>query len=221
MRIRPLNHIQFNNRRGFTFVELMIALSVSAIILAAVATLVYAAGAANDTNDNTGQMQAKLRYTTLKISELIKGSRLICNAGSGRIILWDSDDNMDGLIGIEEVTYIEVIDQYQLNGLRLVTFDSASGSTDSTTLSISFLKNSWSRNWLESYFVMRQTVLLKPDECRDVQLAADAWSPLSRLASVSFNLVENGRKHYYQIRAAVRCWAGSLLVDGELPGSTL
>jgi hypothetical protein len=197
----------------------MVALSVSAIILAAVATLVYAAGAANDTNDNTGRMQAKLRYTTLKISELIKESRLICDAGSGHIILWDSDDNMDGLIGIEEVTYIETINY--LDGLRLVTFNSASGSADSTTLSISFLKNSWSRNWLESYFAMRQTVLLRPVECRNVQLEVDAWPPLSHLATVSFYLVEDGRKHHYQIKAAVRCWAGELLVDGELSGSTL
>jgi hypothetical protein len=193
----------------------MVALSVSAVILAAVATLVYAAGAANDTNDNTNRMQAKLRYTTLKISGLIKESRLICDAGIGRIVLWDSDDNMDGRIGVEEVTYIETIDRS--NGLRLVTFNSG---TSGTTLSTSFLRKSEARSWLESHYGLRQTKLLGPVECRDIRFAVDVWPPLSQLASVSFNLVENGRKHHYQIRAAVRCWAGSLLVGGELPSGT-
>jgi hypothetical protein len=194
----------------------MVALSVSAVILAAVATLAYAVGAANDTSDNTSQVQVKLRYTTLKISGLIKGSRLICDAGIGYILLWDSDDNMDGRIGIEELTYIETINK--LNGLRLVTFNSG---TSGTTLSIDFLKNGGARSWLGSNYVLSQTVLLRPVECGNVQFAVDILPPLSQLASVSFYLVENGLKHHYQIRAATRCWAGSLLIGGKLPGSTL
>lgn len=207
MRIRPLNHIRFNSRRGFTFVELMVALSVSAVIFAAVATLAYAVGAANDTSGDTSQMQAKLRYTTLKISGLIKGSRLICDAGTNYILLWDSDDNMDGRIDINEVTYIEAIKESY--GLRLVTFNSGMSGT---TLSIDFLQKSDTRKWLEENYVLSQTELLGPDECANIQFTVDVSPPASQLASVSFHLVENGVNHYYQITTAVvRCWAGSLL----------
>jgi len=51
---------------GFTFVELLIAMVVTSIVLTAVATLAYAMGTANDSSNDTAVKQAHghfgLRY---------------------------------------------------------------------------------------------------------------------------------------------------------------
>ena len=55
-------------KRGFTLVELLLALIVTGIILTAVTTLAFAVGAANDATDDTSQKQAQVRFATLRIS---------------------------------------------------------------------------------------------------------------------------------------------------------
>ena len=57
------NRRLFSARRpgGFTLAELLVALTVSSIILAAVAALAYAVGSANDSTDDTERKQAQVR----------------------------------------------------------------------------------------------------------------------------------------------------------------
>ncbi|MHC4558900.1 MAG: PilW family protein, partial [Planctomycetota bacterium] len=52
------------HKKGFTLIELLLALIVTGIILAAVTTLAFAVGVANDTTDDTIQKQAQVRYAT-------------------------------------------------------------------------------------------------------------------------------------------------------------
>ncbi len=59
-------------QRGFTLVELLVALMVTSIIFGAVATLAYAVGTAHDASDDTSQKQTYVRFATLRISELIR-----------------------------------------------------------------------------------------------------------------------------------------------------
>ena len=77
MNLRQLIFCEPNRRNGFTFVELMVALAVSGIILGALVTFAFAFGSANETFGDTSEKQARVRYVTLRISELIKHSRLI------------------------------------------------------------------------------------------------------------------------------------------------
>ncbi|MHC4076272.1 MAG: PilW family protein [Planctomycetota bacterium] len=63
---------QTGYKKGFTLAELLIALMVTSIILAAVATLAFAMGSANDTGDDISAKQAQVRYATLRICELIR-----------------------------------------------------------------------------------------------------------------------------------------------------
>ena len=114
---------------GFTLVELLMALMVTSIILAAVATLAYAMGSADDAADDTIQKQAHLRYATLRISELIRYCKLICDNNGEYVAVWRADDNDDGLFNIDELVYIQKYEQ----GLRLVEFDSL-GNLISTML---------------------------------------------------------------------------------------
>jgi len=48
-------------------------------------------------------------------------------------------------------------------------------------------------------------------ECSNVQYVVDSPPPWSKFVSVSFDIVENGATHRYQINAALRSWAGHLL----------
>ena len=105
---------------GFTLVELLMALMVTSIILAAVATLAYAMGSADDAANDTIQKQAHLRYATLRISELIKYCKLIFVVNSDYVIIWRADINNDKLFNNNERIYIQKYGE----GLRLLEFDS-------------------------------------------------------------------------------------------------
>ena len=67
-----------SNCRGFTLAELLMALMVSSVIMAAVASLAYAFGASTDSTNDTVRKQAQVRCATIRISDLIRYSRLIC-----------------------------------------------------------------------------------------------------------------------------------------------
>ena len=53
------------------------------------------------------------------------------------------------------------------------------------------------------FYVIRQ--------CSNAQFTLDSAAPQSRFVSISFDLVENGTVHNYQINASLRSWAGHLL----------
>ena len=172
-----------HNFKGFTLVELLVALVVTGIVSAAVATLAYALGTANDSSNDTAVKQAQLRYATLRISELIKYSKLVYAASESEIVLWlDRDRNGELDIAGELVAIRKVI--LAGSDMQLCEFNSAP-----------------------------EPVVLIP-QCRNVQYVLDTAVPQTRFVSISFDLVENGVTHNYQINAALRGWAGHLL-DGS------
>ncbi len=95
------------NEDGLTLVELLVALGVASIVLTAVATLAYAMGTANDASDDTSQKQARVRYTTLRISELIRYCKLIYDTPDNDIVVWKADNNGDDIVDANELVYIE------------------------------------------------------------------------------------------------------------------
>lgn len=188
-------------KRGFTLVELLLALIVTGIILAAVTTLAFAVGAANDTTDDTSQKQAQVRYATLRISELIRHCKLICGTPNSEIAIWRADNNGDGQININELVYIErgAGGDY----LRFCEFPLSDASivnlSDIQTLSTS------------SYSV---TYIPLVPQCVNVQFSFDMVPPYSRFVTISFDVLENGIVHRYQINTSLRGWAGNLLDAG-------
>jgi prepilin-type N-terminal cleavage/methylation domain-containing protein len=183
---------------GFTLVELLVALMVVSIIFTAVATLAYTLGAVNDAANDMAEKQAQVRFATLRISELIRHCKLICGTPGDDIAVWRADDPKDGQININELVYIEK--GADSNCLRLCVFP----SSDTTPVTLSNIETLAS----SSYSVTN--VLLIP-QCSNVEFQFDEDPPRSRLVSISFDLVENGVAHRYQISAALRGWAGNLL----------
>lgn len=109
-------------RRGFTVVELLVALLVTSIVLGAVANLSYAVGRAIESTEKLNHSQRTLRYATLRIGELIRHAKLvISNPTNESIAIWTADDKKeDNKINGSELVYIEFSDGSQ--ELRMLEF---------------------------------------------------------------------------------------------------
>ena len=195
-------------KKGFTLAELLVALSVSGIILAAVATLAYAISSANDSTDDTSRKQAQVRYTTMRISELVRQCKLICFAGPDDFTVWRGDDNEDGQIDIRELVIIEK--GATGDHLQLCDFP-VGGAVLPPAVNLSDIEAYSSNWWLSFNSNIRRTVLIP--RCSNMEFSFDELPPQSRFVSVSFDLLENNIPKQYQISAFVRGWAGNLLND--------
>jgi len=192
-------------KKGFTLVELLVALIVTGIVLAAVATLAFAVGAANDVTDDSSQKQAQVRYATLRISELIRHCKLICGTPGDDLAVWRADDNGDGQININELVYIE----RGPSGDHIRLYECNSVSNPVITLSdIDAVGTSW---WLGFYDSETYVELLP--QCSNIQFVPSPDAPQTRFVSIAFDVLENDIVHQYQISAALRGWAGNLLND--------
>lgn len=197
--------------KGFTLVELLLALVVAGIVSAAVVTLAFAVSTANDFMDSTSRTQAYVRYATFRISELIRHSKLICGIPGGDMAVWRADDNGDGKINIGELVYIErgTGGDY----LRLCEF--YSNNPVIMLGDIDALMTEW---WL-SYGCNINYTLIIP-QCSNVQFLFDVTPPNTRFVSVSFDIVENDIPRRYQINAAIHGSSGNLLdSSGEIVSS--
>ncbi|MEJ2740489.1 MAG: prepilin-type N-terminal cleavage/methylation domain-containing protein, partial [Dehalococcoidia bacterium] len=93
--------------RGFTLVELLVALVVTSILLAAISTLAFALSSAKEATEDMSRSQSQVRSASLRIRELIRNCNLICAVTDDDIAVWLSDDNNDNKINIGELMYIE------------------------------------------------------------------------------------------------------------------
>jgi prepilin-type N-terminal cleavage/methylation domain-containing protein len=200
-------------KSGFTLVELLVALVVVSIVLTAVATLAFAMRTATDVTDDTSSKQAQVRFATLRISELIRHCRLICGTPGRDLAIWRADDNGDGQLNINELTYISA--GRNRDHIRLYECNNISNPIVELT-QIDSVGTSW---WLGFYDVASYAELIA--QCSNVQLrflfdSSDDPVTKSRFVSISFDLVENDFVRQYQINTAIGSWAGNLLsADGQ------
>jgi prepilin-type N-terminal cleavage/methylation domain-containing protein len=190
-----------NISKGFTLAELLVALMVTSIILAAVATLAFAMGSVKDSTDDTSLKEAQLRYTTLRLNDLMRNCKLICVASGDDVAIWKSDDNSNKKINASELVYIEA--GTERNYLQLLEF------TSTGQIALSDIQSGVTKQALLSSGSYRRTMIMP--SCGNVQYLFDTSPPMSRFMSVSFNIVENGASRQYQIIAALRGWSGNLL----------
>jgi len=202
------------NYQGLTLVELLVALVVTSIVLAAVATLAFALGAANETSDDTSQKQAQVRFATLRISELIRHCKLICGTTGDDIVLWKADDSPEnGIIDVFELAYIER--GSSADYIRILEFSDCSEGFESSFRSIPNQVDAVGQIWLKDTLLSQceERYIRVLPQCSNVQFGFDVQPPYSRFVSISFDLVENGVVNQYQICADIRGWAENLLSE--------
>ncbi|MDD5459453.1 MAG: type II secretion system protein, partial [Phycisphaerae bacterium] len=97
-------------KKGFTLAELLIALMITSLILGAVAAIAHAMSSANDKAQISGEAQAQVRFTSHRINEMIKFSRLVFDIPGEGIALWINDDGYSGFgEGDDKVNPAELI----------------------------------------------------------------------------------------------------------------
>jgi prepilin-type N-terminal cleavage/methylation domain-containing protein len=194
--------------KGFTLVELLVALVITGIVLTAVATLAFAMGTANDVTGDLSLKQAQVRFATLRIQDLIRHSKLICFAGSDDIAFWRADDNNDGNINIGELVYIEA--GPNRDHLQICEFS----SSDSTAINLGSI-STFADNWWSAYCSEADYIVVVP-ECGNVQFEFDILPPQSGFVGISFDVVENDIVRQCQITGKIRGPAVNLLNQGDI-----
>lgn len=198
--------------KGFTLVELMVALVVTGVILSAVAALAFAMNTSADVGEDMALSQAQYRQAVLWLRDLIGNARLICAAPGDDLVVWKADTNGDNLIDVNEVVYIERgadatmvrLCAFETNGSYHVTIGDLTDPSTKASLTASH-EESFTR--------------LMP-ECSNVAFTchrSNAGDPLpeTRSVTISLDLTEDNGIHRYEIDAALRAWAGHLLsTDG-------
>jgi prepilin-type N-terminal cleavage/methylation domain-containing protein len=193
-------------KSGFTLIELLVALAVTSIVVTAVVTLSYALETANDFTDDTSQVQAQIRFAALRVSDLIRYSRLVCYAGSDDLALWRADHDNDGKISISELVYIDCGPAHDY--LRLCKFPSAN-----TTAIDPGSVGAFAAGWWSAYSGSVDYTVLVP-QCSNVDFGfLPDLPPQSKFVTVTYDVVENGVTRRCQINAELRGRAGNLLDD--------
>ncbi len=196
------------NRKALTLTELLIALTVSSVVLAAVAALAYAMGSAQSLSDDTAAVQSRLRFTTARLNELVKNSRLICYAGSEYAVVWKADTNGDNQINPAEIAYID--SGSEKDYLKIIEF-TPSKSLEDYNITIKKTTKNWFKKYLEKKCKVSSIPLLA--NCADVSFSVDSKTPFSKCLSVSFDLIQNGSARTYQINCAKLANAENLLTS--------
>jgi len=188
-----------HRKRGFTLVELLVGLMVTSIIMTAVATLAHGLGRLNDSSSDSSYKQAQLRFTTVRLSELLRNCKLLCGMPGGDLAIWRGDDNSDDQMNIDELVYIEAGPAGDY--LRLCEFSSVAKPVINLT-DIRVLTS----NWWSAYGATEQYVSLIP-QCSNVTFGFNEPGkpvPQRRFVSISFDVVEDGAVRHYQVNAVVR-----------------
>ena len=198
--------------KGFTLVELIIALIVTAIIMTAVATLSFAMGSANDRSSESFRQQAQLRYSMLRLPGLLKSAKLIVATPGDDIVIWKADNNpANNEIDLVEIAYIEMGPERNYIKLLELTGSSAADEVwfQGQSSQISYLAQETTKNTLTNMCDYSEIAIIP--ECSNAALTLDTAAPQTKFVNISFNVYEENRLINYQINGYLRCWSGYLL----------
>lgn len=194
--------------RGFTLVELLVALMVSSIIFTAVASLVFAIGAANDSADEISTNQARVRFTTVRLHDLIKHAKMVTLSGADDLAIWKSDFDGDNEIDPAEIAFIET--GSGRNHIRILEFPAdASGS-----VALADIKSGSAKTSLIAMF--NETSIEVIPQCSNVVFNPANVNEQDEFVCISFNLTEQSQVHYYQISSRLLCHADNIISGGSI-----
>lgn len=188
---------------GFTLAELVMALMVTAIVLAAVGSLAYAMTSANASSGDTSFKQSYIRSAAIRLTELVRNAKLICGTPDNAIVIWKADTNSDKKINSDELVYVQT--NAAGNQIRLIQYDPIAG----TVFSISDIQSGAAISTLAPY--QQQPIDLIP-QCSNVVFTVDnPGTPKSKFAVIKFSLPENNVASTHEISIAVASPAFNLL----------
>jgi len=179
---------------------------VTGIIFSAIAALAYAVGSANDSSNEQSSSQARIRFVTVRISELIKHAKLVTLSGTDDLAIWTSDSNGDNQINPGEVAFIETGPAG--NYIWLLEFQ----NTPSGTVDLEKLADGSAKSFLISSGDEIRTEIIP--QCSNVTFNPAGVDHNSSFVCISFDITVQLRTEHYQISSNIRSYAGNL-IDGS------
>jgi prepilin-type N-terminal cleavage/methylation domain-containing protein len=105
-------------RLGFTLVEILIAMAVSGIILASVASLAWALSSYNYQGEAAVELATHGRHALLQVCRDIRAARALGVSGDGALVLWMGDYADDRIMSVNEfIIYYQGADSTQARRL--------------------------------------------------------------------------------------------------------
>jgi len=194
--------IKSKKRSGFTVAELILALSVMAIVLAATATLAFAMGSANSVTSQMSERQAHLRFANMRIGELIRNSCLVFEYEyqNDVLVFWVDDTNADGLINADEIALLYAGNHgyggYSTS-IEIVEFP---GQTR-VVPAFSLFNTSVVSDLYNQYDSKEEKVTELIAGCSNIDVSLDVSG---KFVTVEFDLEQNSISRTYQICGTVR-----------------
>ena len=216
-------HTTTSRRDGFTIIELLMATMVMAIVLTAVTGLASAMSNANRETKNMSERQAEIRYTTMRLSELIRNASLIIPLTTPRagFCAW-TDSDEDGVPKCAELVYVEIdiplasvdftypagsaikIQSVGASSIEILEF-----TNQADIASISDIENGDARAECQSLGISTFASIIS--ECTDVEIFIDSNR---KFTSLNFTVTEAEVDRQYEVAATRMCSVEHLL-DGS------
>jgi prepilin-type N-terminal cleavage/methylation domain-containing protein len=119
---------------GFTLVELMMALLVASIVLAAVATLASATTAADRVTDQMGREQSQLRMVSMRLTDMIRRANRVTISAVNGVQLWHDTTIIRGA----DTNTLTIGSKETYSNCRDITFAYDTASPDTRFITVSF-----------------------------------------------------------------------------------
>ena len=95
-------------RRGFTLVELMIALTITAMVAACIAIMVNSVAAGTTGTQDGRRHLVRMQALESRVLGTIHGASCILAAGNGYVVYWTGDANSDNCLQLSELGMLEL-----------------------------------------------------------------------------------------------------------------
>jgi prepilin-type N-terminal cleavage/methylation domain-containing protein len=192
---------------GMTLIELLLALTILAMVLAGVSTLAFAMASVKNSTDDTSSKQAYVRFAETQLGDMIRHAKLVCYASDTQVVLWVADTNADGQMNVSEMALIAT--GASRNSITLTRFTSVSDPA----VTLSTVGDQAGQWWLAYAATANATVIVPV--CSGVTFAADAAAPATRYVSFVFTLSQDKEAISYCVSARLQAWAGYVLDSGN------
>lgn len=97
-----------SRRGGLTVVELLLALTITAIISLAISSMLFAVSHGTDSSNDMRALLLRQRLVAARLNALIRSSHMVLATGSNYVVLWTHDANNSGTPNRAEVRYLEL-----------------------------------------------------------------------------------------------------------------
>jgi type II secretory pathway component PulJ len=94
-------------RGGFTFVELMLAMVVTALVGAAISAMLFAVTRGTDDRADTRSLVIQHKTIVARFDAAVRSAKSILAVGSDYIVLWMGDSRVNGAPDLSEVRRVE------------------------------------------------------------------------------------------------------------------